>query len=87
MAVQIVNTYGYNVKRISLSAPKNPAPGQSSPFLQGPEGGYTGEQVFVVAANQAAALAVLQAQFGADLGTVTGGGTHVYGCLTTMTGS
>ena len=102
MAVQIANAYGFNVKRISLMpAPVVPSSGPGSGF-QGPwpygpwstAGGiaqpfaeYQGEQVFVLAANLAAAEAVLQAQYGADLGPVTGGGTLVYGALTTMTGS
>jgi hypothetical protein len=50
-------------------------------------GGYQGEQVFVIASSPANALAVLQAQYGSDLGPVTGGGTHIPGALTTMTGN
>ena len=102
MAVQIANAYGFNVKRISLMpapvVPSSGAGGGSSGFwpagpwstaggIAQPFAEYQGEQVFVLAANEPAAYAVLQAQYGADLGPVTGGTTHVYGALTTMTGS
>lgn len=43
-----------------------------------------GDQVCVVAANPTAAYAVLQAQYGADLGTVTGGAALVPGAITTL---
>lgn len=76
MAVQIVNGYGYCVKRVSVMAGSGPQSGQ-----------YEGEQVFVVAASPANAMAVLQAQYGADLGPVTGGGTWLPSAITTMTGS
>lgn len=82
MAVQITNAYGFNVRRLSLiptpPASQGPAVGQSS---------YTGDQVFVIASSLPNALAVLQAQYGADLGPVSGGNAHVTGALTTMTGS
>ena len=80
MAVQIVNTYGFNVKRKSIMN------GLPAPY-QGSNMAYSGDQVYVVASSLANAQAVLQAQYGTDLGTVTGGTTHVYAALTTMSGT
>ena len=57
------------------------------PPYQGSNMAYSGDQVYVVASSLANAMAVLQAQYGSDLGTVTGGTTHVYGGLTTMSGT
>ena len=80
MAVQIANCYGFNVKRKSIM---NGLP----PPYQGSNMAYQGDQVFVVASSMPNALAVLAAQYGTDLGTITGGTTHVFGALTTMTGN
>ena len=90
MAVQIVNGYAFNVKRLSLT----PA-GQVTQLTTGGFGpsntagmsAYEGEEVFVIAANPTNAYAVLQAWYGTDLGMVSGGATPVPGALTTMTGS
>lgn len=87
MPVQICNTYGFNVKRKSIQNspisidPKNPYQAAAGTAA------YSGDQVYVVASSLANALAVLQAQYGTDLGTVTGGTTHVFGALTTMSGT
>jgi hypothetical protein len=43
-----------------------------------------GDQVYVVAATRDLAYAMLQAQYGADLGTVTGGAALVPGAITTL---
>jgi hypothetical protein len=68
MAVQAVNTYAFCVKRLSLS-------GRSH---------YMGEQVYVVATSLANAQATLTAQYGADLGVVTGGAALVPGAITQL---
>lgn len=82
MAVQIANAYGFNVKRLSIMSQLPP------PQMGSAAGGaYQGEQVYVLASSVPNAMAVLQQQYGTDLGPVTGGTTHVYGALTTMTGS
>lgn len=80
MAVQIVNCYGFNVKRLSIMN------GLPAPY-QGSNMAYQGDQVFVVASSLPNAMAVLQAQYGTDLGIVSGGTTHVFGGLTTMSGN
>lgn len=80
MAVQIVNTYGFNVKRLSILN------GIQDPY-RGSNMAYQGDQVYVVASSLANAKLVLAAQYGADLGPVTGGTTHVFGGLTTMSGT
>jgi hypothetical protein len=79
MAVQTVNGYAFNVKRVSLTPAQTPS--------NAGMGGYEGDEVFVIAANANNALAVLQQWYGTDLGTVSGGASIVYGALTTMTGS
>lgn len=80
MAVQIANAYGFNVKRLSVM--------NGLPFpYQGSAAAYTGDQVYVLASSLSNAMAVLQAQYGTDLGPVSGGTTHVFGALTTMSGS
>ena len=80
MAVQICNAYGFNVKRLSIMN------GLPVPY-QGSNMAYQGDQVYVIANSLANAQAVLQAQYGSDLGIVTGGTTHVFGALTTMSGT
>lgn len=80
MAVQIANAYGFNVKRLSVMN------GLPAPYL-GSASAYQGDQVYVLASSLPNAMAVLAAQYGTDLGPVSGGTTHVFGALTTMTGS
>lgn len=76
MAIQTVNTYAFNVRRVSLHGP-----------VAAGSGRYMGEQVYVTAKDLPTAIAVLQAQYGTDLGPYSGGGQLVTGALTTMTGS
>jgi hypothetical protein len=76
MATQVVSVYAFCVKRLSIIASSGDQSGQ-----------YQGDQVWVVAATDGGATAVLQAQYGADLGPVSGGGTPIVGAITTMTGS
>lgn len=92
MAVQIVNTYAFCVKRISALFPGGASsPPPTNPALIGGSyngaAAYEGEQVYVAASSLANAQAVLVAQYAADLGPVTGGAIKTPGVLTTMTGS
>jgi hypothetical protein len=66
MAIQVVNTFAFHVRRLSTGA---------------------GEQVYVSAIDLPGARAVLAAQYGADLGKVSGGAPLVFAALTTMTGT
>ena len=79
MAVQVTNTYSFNVKRLSQMGGQNqPSGPTNSP--------YNGETCFVSASTQPNAMAVLTQFYGADLGPVSGGAMLVPGALTTMTG-
>jgi hypothetical protein len=73
MPVQTVNTYAFCVKRLS---------GISSSGVQ--NGQYEGEQVYVVATSLANAQATLAANYGSDLGPVTGGAAKTPGAITQL---
>lgn len=79
MAVQAVNTYSFNVKRLSQMVQT------TSPTALGPMNpSYNGETAFVVATTPANALAVLTSFYGSDLGPVSGGATLVPNALTSL---
>lgn len=79
------NAYAFNVKRLSLmSTPNFIQPGTATGVGAG-LGAYEGDQVYVLASTLPNAMAVLQAQYGADLGPVSGGAALVTGALTTAT--
>jgi hypothetical protein len=88
--MQVVNTYAFNVKRLSLmmKAGQNVNPNTDAGVAASVGlAGYQGEQVYVSALTLPNALTVLGTQYGADLGPVSGGAIKTPGVLTTMTGT
>jgi hypothetical protein len=90
MAIQTVNTYAFNVKRLSLMMKAGQNVNANTDAGVAASVGlaaYQGEQVYVSALDRAGAQAVLVAQYSTDLGPVSGGAIKTPGVLTTMTGT
>jgi hypothetical protein len=90
MAIQAVNMYAFNVKRLSqmIAAGLNTGPNANAGV--GSNSGiaaYEGDQVYVASPTLAGALATLAAQYSTDLGPVSGGAIKTPGAITQMTGS